>query len=98
MLPHSQFLQHINNLNKIGYTTSGIENCLYDYLNICCFNNNLNNNSSENSKTFCGSWLPPSIISENNKLQLLLKTDSSIVGSGYEIYYYSVKISSKFFN
>jgi hypothetical protein len=65
----------------------GDANCIYDSLKVVA-------NSTAGPATLCGSWLPPSILSESNRVQLTLKTDETVAGSGYELSYYSVTISS----
>jgi len=44
MLPQSMLFHRfrpigVNSDNFIGTATSGADNCLYDYLNICCLSN-----------------------------------------------------------
>ncbi|KAL3108031.1 hypothetical protein niasHT_018193 [Heterodera trifolii] len=66
-------------------SSSGRQNCVYDSLTIFA-----NNSSPPVGLSFCGDWLPPSVLSDRNELLLELTTDASVAGSGYELSYYSV--------
>uniref|UniRef100_A0A914H2F4 CUB domain-containing protein n=1 Tax=Globodera rostochiensis TaxID=31243 RepID=A0A914H2F4_GLORO len=70
---------------------SGRQNCVYDSLTIYA-----NISEPRAGLSYCGAWLPPSVMSEQNELFFVLETDASVAGSGYELSYYSVSTYSMF--
>uniref|UniRef100_A0A914H2F9 Cubilin n=1 Tax=Globodera rostochiensis TaxID=31243 RepID=A0A914H2F9_GLORO len=71
--------------------SDGRQNCVYDSLTIYA-----NISEPRAGLSYCGAWLPPSVMSEQNELFFVLETDASVAGSGYELSYYSVSTYSMF--
>ncbi len=69
------------NLNFIAFDLESHSSCAYDYVEIT-------NGSS--SVKYCGNTLPPSVTTKTNELTIKLKTDGSVVRTGFSATYTTV--------